>query len=317
MTHCSNIFKDNFPYNTRMLSQKREILRVFPFDEIQLSYEIPVHKKVHNAHLTMAIPDGHKSYAWFTVKDDTNICYIMEKANGTITNITCLTTEFSVKLSYGTIFYGTFFKSKNGLTCFSVEDLLFLKGKNVSKTPFLNKLHLLNDLFKREELKNPEVLFGLPTMDEQFYTVLNAVPELPYKSSFIHFRYLEGKYSNTAFIMKYIKPRQQNNIIPHPLKKESIFHVVADIQPDVYHLTAPDGTKSIACIPSYEASVMMNRIFRNIKENNNLDALEESDDEEDFENTHVDKYIVRKESLQMKCHYHHKFKKWVPSSVIE
>ena len=35
----------------------------------------------------------------------------------------------------------------------------------------------------------------------------------------------------------------------------------------------------------------MNNIFRNIKENTNLDALEESDDEEEFENISLDKYV--------------------------
>jgi superfamily II DNA/RNA helicase len=38
----------------------------------------------------------------------------------------------------------------------------------------------------------------------------------------------------------------------------------------------------VAFIPDYSTSVMMNKLFRNIKENQNLDALEESDDEEEF-----------------------------------
>ena len=35
----------------------------------------------------------------------------------------------------------------------------------------------------------------------------------------------------------------------------------------------------VALIPDFNTSVMMNKLFRNIKENSNLDALEESDDE--------------------------------------
>ena len=35
----------------------------------------------------------------------------------------------------------------------------------------------------------------------------------------------------------------------------------------------------------------MNELFRNIKENSNLDLLEESDDEEEFENVNPDKYV--------------------------
>ena len=35
----------------------------------------------------------------------------------------------------------------------------------------------------------------------------------------------------------------------------------------------------------------MNSLFRNIKENGNLDLLEESDDEEEFENIALDKFV--------------------------
>ena len=48
---------------------------------------------------------------------------------------------------------------------------------------------------------------------------------------------------------------------------------------------------NIAYISSYENSVKMNDIFRNIKENKNLDLLEESDDEDDFENISDTKYV--------------------------
>ena len=41
----------------------------------------------------------------------------------------------------------------------------------------------------------------------------------------------------------------------------------------------------------------MNSLFRNIKENNNLDTLEESDDEDDFENTNPSKYIIPNKNL--------------------
>ena len=297
--------------------ERRQLLSSFPFNDFQLSYENKVHNKVRGSHLILAIPDGVKAYAWMTTWEENNVCWIMEIFNG-ISNITRLKHEFSVKLSYGTIFYGTSFKCKNGQPSFSIEDVLFYKGKNVCRTSYLNKLELINGAFKHNELKNSEIVFGMPEMSEQFYTVLNAVPDLPYKSSFIHFRYLEGKLTNTAFIMKYIKPRQQlvQPTITVPTKNV-VFTVVADIQPDVYHLTASDGETSIACIPSYTVSVMMNSIFRTIKENVSLDALEESDEEEEFEDTREEKFlVVRTEPAKMKCCYNYKFKKWVPISIF-
>lgn len=320
--HRIKTYKGFLPFNNIMLSstEKRQILSGFPFKEIQLSYETMVHKKVQGSHIAIAIPDGIKSYIWATVDQEDNVCWLLEIANGSIANITKLSNEFSVRMSYGTILYGTYFKAKNGQKCFSMEDVLFMKGKNVCRTNYLNKLTLLKDALNRNEIKNgpnESVLIGLPMMDEQFYTVLSGIPNLPYKSSFIHFRYLEGKQSNTAYIMKYIKPRNDNmNMQPH--KTGMVFTVTADIQPDVYNLTAQDGTVSVACIPSYTTSVMMNSIFRKIKENVNLDALEESDDEEDFEDTRLDKYLISKtEPVKMKCEYNYKFKKWTPIHVVK
>ena len=60
----------------------------------------------------------------------------------------------------------------------------------------------------------------------------------------------------------------------------------------------------------------MNSIFRIIKENNNLDALEESDDEEEFENTTEDKYVDLKKRVTMECRLHPTFKKWVPIKLL-
>jgi hypothetical protein len=71
----------------------------------------------------------------------------------------------------------------------------------------------------------------------------------------------------------------------------------------------------VACIPSLASSVFMNSLFRNIRENRNLDWIEESDDEEDFENTKEDKYVDTQKKLCMECVFHPKFKKWIPMKV--
>ena len=62
---------------------------------------------------------------------------------------------------------------------------------------------------------------------------------------------------------------------------------------------------------------MMNKLFRIIKENDNLDALEESDDEEEFENENIDKFVRLDKSYKMVCRFNHKFKKWVPIKVAD
>ena len=59
----------------------------------------------------------------------------------------------------------------------------------------------------------------------------------------------------------------------------------------------------------------MNSLFRNIKENTCLDTLEESDDEDMFENINLDKYVDLDKEICMECAFNSKFKMWVPKNV--
>ena len=61
----------------------------------------------------------------------------------------------------------------------------------------------------------------------------------------------------------------------------------------------------------------MNGIFRKIKENVNLDYIEESDDEDDFENAEPDKYVDLNKKVNMECQFNYKFKKWMPIRVVD
>ena len=102
--------------------------------------------------------------------------------------------------------------------------------------------------------------------------------------------------------------RLQTKMFP----KMKYFNVKADLQNDIYHLYEDDTYVDVAYIPDYKTSVKMNRLFRNIKENENLDALEESDDEEEFENDKEDRFVDLEKVLKMQCYLHSKFRKWVP-----
>jgi hypothetical protein len=103
-------------------------------------------------------------------------------------------------------------------------------------------------------------------------------------------------------------------------KLPTTFRVVADIQYDIYHLYAKSREHGespyiyfgVASIPSYEKSVMMNRLFRTIRENDNIDYIEESDTEEDFENLDSTRYVDLDKELFMECVFHEKFRKWQP-----
>jgi hypothetical protein len=105
-------------------------------------------------------------------------------------------------------------------------------------------------------------------------------------------------------------------------KRDIIFKVNPSIHPDIYELHCQDDDAETECyygvamIPSYKSSVFMNGLFRKIKENGNLDLLEESDDEEEFQDNRNDKFVNLEKFLYMKCVFNKKFNKWQPIMVV-
>jgi hypothetical protein len=122
---------------------------------------------------------------------------------------------------------------------------------------------------------------------------------------------------------------QRGEFIPPPDEMltniQTTFIVRPNLQNDVYELfVIPDNSRAhssspvfhnFAHIPSYKTSVMMNRLFRKIAENASLDALEESEDETDFENTEPDKYVSLSKEYRMVCRFNKRFCKWVPIEI--
>jgi hypothetical protein len=96
-----------------------------------------------------------------------------------------------------------------------------------------------------------------------------------------------------------------NQLTNNLINTKLIFKVTPDIQNDIYNLLVYNNGKEefydIAFIPDYKTSIMMNKLFRKIKENNYLDALEESDNEDEFENERIDKYVYLEKSYKMVC----------------
>jgi len=125
-------------------------------------------------------------------------------------------------------------------------------------------------------------------------------------------------------VQTHVQNQDQEKEDPKNITKIAYFMVKPDVQNDIYHLyVRKDKTidseleyYSVAHVPSYKISVSLNRIFRNIKENDNLDALEESEDEDDFENTNADKYVDLTQEFVMRCICSEKFKRWIPSALV-
>jgi hypothetical protein len=331
-----------------MLSYNDKAVILSNFPNIKLSYENIVYKKVYNADMNLAIPEGVKCFAWFTTVNDNNVCLIIELSeNKQVMDIKINNACFSNELSYGTILYGTVFYHLNN-KFFCIEDIFTFKGKDIERENWGNKLFILKDLLqnhiKQASYNNSFIVFGLPIITNDTKEMIKCLENIKYKVSFIQFRsfnrinnYLFMNYTsfkvspdikkqsvdiekendkniNTATASK------TENIISS--KREVVLIVKPDIQNDIYHLHCLNNLGDeeyigIACIPNYNTSVMMNTHFRKIKENVNLDALEESDDEEEFENEKEDKFVYLDRSLKMVCQYNYKFKKWIPIKMAD
>jgi len=113
-----------------------------------------------------------------------------------------------------------------------------------------------------------------------------------------------------------------NKYNKYHIVEDVIFIVKADIKTDIYNLFAIDSKGlekfyDVAYIPNYKSSIMMNILFRNIKENKNIDFIEESDDEEDFENTDINKYVYLNKKYNMICSFNKNFKKYIPKKITD
>jgi len=126
-------------------------------------------------------------------------------------------------------------------------------------------------------------------------------------------------YNNSSNFNENYKQNNRQNTKQNTFNKEHVFIVKPNIQNDIYNLYMLDSKTEkfydTAYIPNYTTSVMMNKLFRNIKENDNLDRLEESDDEDEFENENIDKFVYLEKTYPMICKYNYKFKKWYPVSL--
>jgi hypothetical protein len=122
----------------------------------------------------------------------------------------------------------------------------------------------------------------------------------------------------TAIKYNTIQNIQRQNIQRQNIQRQTkVFLCNPDIQNDIYHLYSLNNEYiGLACIPDYKTSIMMNNLFRIIKENNDLDKLEESDDEDEFENSNIDKFVFLDKSYNIECEYSKKFRKWVPLKNI-
>jgi len=319
--------------------EKKFLLNRLP--PFELSYEPKLHKKVYSS-VYYVIPKGPKALVWYTYWKDQHICLLVRiNERGNYSDVQVFPSSFSDKMALGTIIYGTYFLhyNKHYFTC---EQLHYYKGLHVGGKMYNERLNLLLEMFQThvgQVAYTPgSLVVGMPVMTDTYENALEVMATLPYKTYGVGSpRDAPKKYVSDASSAALVPVPVPNALVPVPnalvpvpnarvlatpahVKRfinKAIFKVKAGLAADNYLLyTANDSLYDTAIISSYKCSVMMNALFRNIKENTNLDLLEESDDEDEFENTEIDKFVDLDKTFHMECVYSKKFKKWQPVKIV-
>jgi len=269
--------------------------------KFEFCYETIIHNKIMSNHVLL-IPEGEKKFLWINKKGSWIIDYVdrndVEKKK--------LSNHSS--LSNGTLFYGVYFQCEN-VNFFAIEDIIMYKGRHIAFSTFTHKLSIFENILKREIQQQPtndqeDVIVGLPIITSIDKINPDMISKLPYNINYIQFRNYKKQNGNQRFQMSYV-----DYLDLSIQEKTRIFLVKPDSKNDIYHLYSETKYVDVACIPDYKTSVFMNTLFRNIKENSNLDLLEESDDEEEEDYVYLDR------EYKMLCKYNKQFKKWVPISL--
>lgn len=319
------------------------IIKNFP--KIEFSYETIYHKKIpSNYNLCIAIPHAKKHIFWSTIYQNDPVSILLElNRNKQISNFSIIDTCLnSSKLSLGTILSGSLLVAPEK-QLFIIDEIYTYAGKNLKKLVFGLKLDYIHEILRVQDLgpKKSFVLFLPVFWSSHDNNETSNIPleKIPYPLHHIQYRslttilpYFNVFLDNGGTFPWKMKADSISTKIPstniHPKQKQEhrttyltndrkYFDVKADLQNDIYHLYASGNIYyDMAYIPNIKSSVYMNSLFRNIKENKNLDLLEESDEEDDFEDERPHKFVDLDKTIVMECVYHNVFQRWVPIKVI-
>jgi hypothetical protein len=314
---------DNKQKNGLLLfSARKQILQRFPnYKLYSNSFVIP--NLIDNADYYVLKPKGKKAYLWFTYYKKDLLCLLIFINN--YSNINDDSNEFyyynikyDKRLCFNNVLLNGiyFYKNTNKIFrhYFILENVMNYNSLNLDKlTPneynnFKYKLNLYKLVLPLLINTNFSIYLGI--ILDNYSNIFKHIYKLDYKL------YSIACYNNFRFLGNYIVNDTSTLEKSLPVN----FKVYACINQDIYKLYVLDNNNNevfydYALIDSYKTSVYMNGLFRNIKENRNLDLLEESDAEDEFENTDTNKFVNLEKSHIIECIYNKKFKKWVPINL--
>lgn len=292
--------------------------------------------------LCRIIPKGPKYYIWFYKDHNANpILYLFpyskkkdclsfspnHKSKSKLLSNHIITSSFDPLLSIGrgTLCFGTLFHHHN-IAYFTIENIEMIQSKRINrhmswKDKYAHMFFILSHI--KSIPCNSSIFIGLPVTRTIDLKKSGNIPELQYKIYGIEYLYKNECYKNRLVHNKNSSTILSNiQTVQESIDIKRTFTIKPDIQSDIYKIYEEntDNFKETyidtVLIPDIKTSQMLNRYFRNIKENENLDLIEESEDEDEFENIEKDKFI-KNSSLKFLCSFHNKFKKWIPIQCVD
>ena len=256
--------------------------------------------------LYMLVPKGRKCCLWFTGFSTGPACFIVELDRaGWPTNIVQVACSFERELAFDTLVSGVLVDDHCDGVVFCALLMQIWKGRPMPRA--LDKQivafeRLMGAVHHDPEL--PLLAIALPAMcDDQ-----TKVKQLVANSQVGVHGVRVADTARNAFLGVYRVTEED--------QPSCVVVVKPEIEEDVYSLWSGEKIGH-ALVPDLKTSVMLNGLFRNIKENSNLDALEESDDEDEFEDISEDRFLVAKEGFPMEVKYSVRFKGWIPIKRVD
>ena len=262
----------------------------------------------------MAIPAGRPSVAWLTTCGNRQACVIAKIGHGRVVDTTHRETVYMSFPSFlsGTIFIGTFFFT-NSARRFAIEDLgshpTGATGATGAPDTYLNKLNtiktLLTAMAQHSASQPPVIHFGIPAMADSMTRLEKLIDDQGISICQLKYRYFDRARARKTIVRKYVSHKR--------IVRRMVWAVSAELEDDIY--TLHDNNNCVigkALIPTYTSSVYMNQLFRRVRENNCLDNIEDSEEEDDFESDRIDQFVHLDRQIHMMCELHPRFKKWIP-----
>lgn len=287
--------------------------KLFSNQQNNLSNKILFNNKQENTYFILK-SQGRRSYIWFTYYKDKIIailCIINKNFNDNSNKYYYYDIDFDKTLLYNNVvIYGYYFK-KNNKDYFILDCVINYNNYNkyLQDNEYSNDIIYRLSLYKLvlDNIKNSiNNYIYLPYINNDINAIYNNMYNVEYQP------YSISVYKNNGYLGNYIL--QNNNFV-----NKVTFLTRANIQPDSYDIYVLDRDKLVkydyAHIDTFKTSIFMNSLFRKIKENSNLDLLETSDSEDDFENINNDKYVDLQKSINIEYKYNKIFKKWIPVNI--